>query len=112
MELDQLVGNGLEQQRSHEAWYPLSGRHCDGLQVHSLKCSDLESNFRLNLGVDLGQLRSSWRSAGQLLPRTLSTVHDIARSCRGFKKFKFGRALLYRAGIVRSLSLQSAEHFI
>ena len=31
-ELEQLVGDGRER-RSHDAWFPLSGRHCDGLQV-------------------------------------------------------------------------------
>ena len=29
-----IVANGRER-RNHDAWYPLSGRHCDGLQVRA-----------------------------------------------------------------------------
>jgi hypothetical protein len=41
-ELEQLVGDGRER-RSHDAWFPLSGRHCDGLQVRRSIGSQFET---------------------------------------------------------------------
>ena len=34
--LDPIVGDGRER-RNHDAWFPLSGRHCDGLQVREAR---------------------------------------------------------------------------
>ncbi len=33
-DLELIVGDGREW-HSHDAWFPLSGRHCDGLQVRT-----------------------------------------------------------------------------